>query len=782
MKVLLSMLQEFAAIPSDADEVALALNNLGLAVDGMEHVGVSIPGVVSARIVRTEKHADADKVTRCFVDAGDGQERHVWCGANNMGPGDIVPLATIGTKMPDGREISRRGILGIDSEGMLCSDIELGISDFAEGLLILPPDSPLGVNPFDILGIEHDVVFDLDLTRNRPDCWGHLGIARDLAAYFAVPFTGPRVETGPIGEPRAVDISITAEEQCGLFTVASVSGIQVGPSPAWVIRRLALLGMRSINNIVDASNLVMLEMNQPTHAYDADVVKSFSIRLAREGEVITTLDEQQRVLHSQDLLICDGHTDRPVGIAGVMGDMHSEITDATTSLLLETAWFAPDPIRFTAQRHGLRSEASVRFERGVDPEAYENVVQRFVTVVRETCPNVVLHGAVSVERTSSCPTSRTLTLRCSEVTRVLGITLSSNDICALLNPIGYLSLPDGDVVRVTVPTWRPDSEEEVDLIEEVARHFCYDKIGKAVPKSTVHGRLSHLQSRRRVLRRVLVGLGLDEAMPSPFLAPGDLESVGLTERDVLRIANPLVAEESILRTSLRPGLLRATQYNISHRAPRIALWEIGHVYPKGESSLPDESEQLCVLVAGAGVEAAALQWNTIADALEVGAQIDQSRVPDGLHPTRSATLARGKKIIGVIGEIHPVVLSSWGIETRVSCLELDLTTLLNESPKPLQARDVNRNPSSDLDLAFIASEDVAAQDVHRVLRQAAGKYLVFCELFDVYRGEGLPEKTRSLAFHLRLQDPEATMTEELIAQIRDKCIAAALKIGAVLRS
>lgn len=781
MKVLLSILREFADLPEDPDVIALALNNLGLAVDGMEHVGVPVPGVVSARIVRTEKHPDAAKVTRCFVDAGDGVERHVWCGANNMGPGDIVPLAQLGTKMPDGREISRRGILGIDSEGMLCSDVELGISEFAEGLLILPPDSPLGVSPFEILGITQDVVFDLDLTRNRPDCWGHLGIARDLAAHFGVVFHGPRIEVGTLGDPRPVSVSIDAEKECGLFSVASISNVRVTSSPAWVAQRLMLLGMRPINNVVDASNLVMLELNQPTHAYDAAVVQSFLVRNAKDGESITTLDGQARTLHHSDLLICDADRDMPVGLAGVMGDLHSEITPTTTSLSLEAAWFDPDTVRFAAQRHGLRSEASVRFERGVDPSNIEQVVYRFVTILKETAPEAVLHKDISVKRTASCPDTQLVVLRLSEIHRVLGIDLTAKQVTKMLEPIGYACEVSDTQIKVSVPTWRPDSQEEVDIIEEIARHYGYDKIGKSVPKSAVHGRLSAMQQRRRNLRRVLIGLGLDEAMPSPFLAPGDLSSVGLSEDNILHITNPLAAEESVLRTSLRPGLLRAVQYNQSHRAPRIALWEIGHIYPKGASELPDETEQLCVLVAGAGVETAITQWNVIADALEIGAQIDQSRIPAGLHPTRSATLARGPKVIGVVGEIDPVVLAGWGIDGRVSCLELDLTTLLNQIPKPVQAREVNRSPSSDIDLAFVVPDSLVAQDLHRALRQACGSLLVFCDLFDVYRGVGVPEGSRSLAFHIRLQDATSTMTDAQITEVREKCIAAAQKLGAHLR-
>ena len=284
-----------------------------------------------------------------------------------------------------------------------------------------------------------------------------------------------------------------------------------------------------------------------------------------------------------------------------------------------------------------------------------------------------------------------------------------------------------------------------------------------------------------MLRRVLVGLGLDEAMPSPFLAFGDLPAIGLSEDNALRMANPLVADEAILRTSLRPGLLKALRYNQTHRATRIGLWEIGHVYPTSGAQLPDESEQLAIVVAGGDAETALAQWNAICDALSIGAQLDQSRVPAGLHPTRSATLARGKKVVGVVGEIDPMVLESLGIEGRVSILEVDLSTVLAEDPKPVQARDINRFPSSDLDLAFVVSEEIPATNVQRALRQAAGKRLVSIELFDIYRGAGLPEDTRSLAFRLRLQEVGGTLTDAVLATVQQDCVAAVEKVGGKLR-
>lgn len=782
MKVLLSVLRELADLPSDPEAVAVAMNTLGMAVESTETVGVPVAGVVTARIVRTEKHPDAAKVTRCWVDAGDGTERHVWCGATNMGPGDVVPLATLGTRMPDGREISRRGILGIDSEGMLCSPVELGISDEAAGLLVLPGDTPLGRDPFEILGIEHDTVFDLDLTRNRPDCWGHLGVARDLAAHFGTALHGPRLDPGPEGAPRSIPVTVTASDRCGMFSAAVISGVTVGPSPSWVSSRLAHLGMRSINNVVDASNLVMLELNQPNHAYDHAVVGGFDVRLAREGEVLRTLDGADRTMTVEDLLICDLSSGQPVGLAGIMGGLDSEVTGSTTELSLEMAWFAPDPVRHSVNRHNLRSEASVRFERGVDPAGVDVAMRRFVTVLRETCPGAVLHTGMTVAETAARPRGSTVLVRSARVGRSLGIEPDGARIASLIGPIGFVVRPVDGGAEVTVPTFRPDCTEEIDIIEEIARHHGYDALGKSVPKSAVHGRLSNMQQRRRTLRRVLVGMGLDEVMPMPFLAPGDLPRVGLGEEDVLSIANPLVAEESVLRTSLRPGLLATLRYNQSHRAPRIGLWETGRVYPRGSGALPDETEQLGVVVAGEDASTALAQWAAICDALGVGAQLDQSRVPPGLHPTRSASLTRGKKVVGVVGEVDPVVLDSLGIEGRVSILEIDLSVILNEEPKPAQARELNRFPSSDIDMAFVLADSVPAQNLQRALRQAAGKRLVSIDLFDVYRGRGVDEGSRSLAFRLRLQEAGGTLTEAAIAEVQEACRAAAQKTGAVLRS
>lgn len=779
MKVLLSVLREMADLPEDPVLVQEAMDRLGLAVESVEALGSRVAGVVSARILRTEKHPDAAKVTRCWVDAGDGVERHVWCGATNMGPGDVVPLATLGTVMPDGREISRRGILGIDSEGMLCSAVELGLGDDGGGLLILPPGTGCGLDVFDVLGVESDVLFDLDLTRNRPDCWGHLGIARDLAAHFGVPLLPRERYRGATGAPVTPGV-VLADDRCGRFTATRLSGVRVGESPAWIRLRLDRLGMRPINNVVDASNLVMLETNQPNHAYDAAVVTGFRIRGAREAETLVTLDGVTRSLVPADLVVCDAD-DTAVGLAGVMGDARSEITATTTDVVLECAWFDPDTVRFTAQRHGLRTEASVRFERGTDPAAWSEAADRFAFLLSETCPDLVVHDAPAVVDGPGLPGSRRVGLSAARVERVLGVAVPAPEIEGILQSIGFRVSGDDGAWEVDVPSWRPDCTLDVDLIEEVARHHGYDRIGRRVPTSTTHGRLSPSQRRRRELRRILTGLGLDEAMPNPFLPPGALTDAGLDESRALRLANPLTVDESVLRTSLRPGLFGAIRHNLSHRAPRVRLFEMGHVYPSGPGTLPDETEHLVVAVAGADASTAVAQWSTISDAFGIGALLDQSRVPPGLHATRSASLTRGPRTIGAVGEVDPAVLDAWGIPGRVSLLEIDLGVVLPEEPKPVQAAAVPRSPSSDVDIALVVPDSVAAGEVHRVLRQAAGRTLVQAWLFDVYRGPGVAEGHRSLAFRLRLQDPSGTLPEGVGAEVVARCAAAAAKVGATVR-
>ena len=788
MKILLSWLNEYGDFGDptnahDVQRVADALTALGLEVDSVETVGETVPGVVTARVLRLEQHPDAAKVQRVYVDAGDGDEHHVWCGAFNMAEGDIVPLATLGTTMPNGMTIERRGILGIDSEGMLCSASELGLGDDHSGIRVLPAGVPLGVPYGEALGLAPDVLLDADVTRNRPDCWGYVGIARDLAAKLGVEFRPPEAVLAVAGDARAASVEIVDGDRCARFTSTVISGIEVQPSAEWMARRLTAAGMRPINNVVDVSNYVMLELNQPNHAYDLDTLGGggFRIRLAADGEHLTTLDGEDRTFTSDDLFICDAN-DVPIGVGGIMGGLDTEISDDTTTVALEMAWFSLVGIGQTVTRTNLRSEASQRFERGVDPYGMPLAIARFVDLLSETCPNLIVHaGAVDARSEHLIAEHRSVPVRIGEVNRILGTDLVADDLPELLDPIGYTVSGDGDTRDVVLPTWRLDSTDEVDVIEEVARHYGYDRLGKTVPKSVVHGALSQRQRRRRLTREVLLGLGISEAMPNPLLAPGTLAKAGLPAVSV-RITNPLVAEESVLRTSLRPGLIEAIAYNESHRRPGVALYEIGHVYPPAEGQLPGEYEALTVVLAGAEAPKAMAVWRELGAALGVGARIDQSKVPPGLHATRSATLQAGKEPLGAVGEVAPDVLAAFEVSERVAILELDLDQILDREPKPTQWKPTSRYPSSDLDLSFAVPEDIPAERVEKAVRQGASKLLVDLELFDVYRGDRAAEGTRSIAYRLRLQAPDRNLTDADIADVRRSVESATTKLGAQLRS
>ena len=781
MRVLLSWLHEFAPIGDDVDALADEMSALGLAVEDVIRVGTAVDGVIVARVLETRAHPDADKVHLVDVDTGNGEALQIVCGAFNMQAGDLVPLATLGTTMPNGMEIGRRKMRGEWSNGMLCSPRELGLGDDHAGILILDPALPVGEALFDALGVTTDAVFDLDVTRNRPDAWSHRGVARDVAAHRQVPFHDPAPTVTPSGPARTVPVTIEAPDLCGRFTSTVLTGVVIAPSAPWMAERLTRAGMRPINNVVDVSNYVMLDLGQPNHPYDAAKIGAgaFRVRRARDGETLETLDGARRTLTTDDLLICDG-TDQAVGIAGIMGSASSEIDEATTEVALEMAWFQPVAVATTAARLGMRTEASARFERGVDPMVIDAAIGRFVELLRETAPDVaVAPGAVDAR--GDLPVPPTVRVRTERVNALLGTSLTRADIAALIEPIGFAV--DGE--QVTMPPWRPDCTSEIDIVEEVARHYGYDRLGKTVPASAHPGGLTPLQHTRRIVRQVLVGGGLDEAMPNPFLAPGDLERTGLAG-DGITISNPLAVEESILRTSLRPGLLKAVVYNVSHRNAGVGLFEIGHIYlpPPAGQLLPDEREVIAAVMAGREAPAAVELWAELANTLGVtGVEVEAAAIP-GLHATRSARLVEGDGVLlGTVGEVDPAVLEAWAITERVAWLDVDLLPLHSRSDPDRPYRRVSRFPSSDTDLAFVVPEDVPAAALTAALQAAVADLLADLHLFDVYRGPAVPAGHRSLAYHLRLQAPDRTLTDADVAAVRERAVAAAsAAVGATLRT
>ncbi len=816
MRAPLSWLRDFAPFEGDPSALAATLDDLGLVVEGVEHVGEGLEDIVVSRVDEISAIEGADKIRRVIVDAGEGPVEIV-CGAWNFSVGDLVPLAPVGAVLPGGFAIKARTMRGVVSNGMLCSGDELGLSDDHEGLLVLTEVE--GVRPgqpvAEALGIEPDVVFDITVEGNRPDAWSMAGVARDLAARLGLAFSLPDpvlpVRTGP---PVGTLATLVVEDQdlCPRMTARVLTEVVVGPSPRWLARRLTLAGMRPINNVVDASNYVMLELGQPTHPYDLDRVggSGLRVRRARPGEPVVTLDGVERILGTpgrglgdtgEDCVICDAEG-TPIGIGGIMGGASSEIADDTTRVLLETAYFSPMAIARTAKRLGLRTEASARFERGCDPWGIDRAAARFC----ELLDAPVAEGILDVRAEVPGPASIRVPL--ARVNGLLGTALDAQEVAHLLEPIGFACQPSGADLVVTVPTNRPDVRPAPhgveDVIEEVARTFGYSRIGRRQPSWPEPGRLTAHQRERRRVREVLCGLGAYEVWTPSLMADADHARIGL-EGPAVEVANPLVSDESVLRRSLLPGMLRALAYNADRRQGSVRLFEVGTVF-----SHPDEHGGRVVERAGAGgaravvlpgeremvgvalglddddARAAVAVWEVASAALRLrGVAVNATGSPEpGLHPTRSARLVAGglDVAIGAVGEVDPDVVAAFGLgRRRVGWLAVDLGLVDETARTPEEARPVSRFPSSDIDLAFTVADEVPAATVAAALEGAAGELAESVALFDVYRGPGVQEGQRSLAYRLRLCADDRTLTDEEVGRVRQDCIEAVEGLGALLR-
>ena len=775
MKVLLSWMREFAPeIGTDDtfDPFALGdlMSEIGLECEEVRVLGQNLDGIVVAKVLETRPHPDADKIHLVDVDAGDGEALQVACGAFNMEAGDLVPLATVGSTMPSGMEIGRRKMRGEWSNGMLCSSQELELGDDHEGILILPGDLELGTPVSEALGMAGDVWFDLSITPNRPDALSVIGIARDVAARLGVSFGLPTIALPTSGDPAAdlATVEVHDSELCGRFTARVLSGIEIGQSPPEIARRLTLCGMRPINSIVDISNYVMLEYGQPSHTFDLQKVagRTLGVRRARDGETLVTLDGQERDMAPGDGLIVDGD-DAPIGIAGVMGGASTEISETTNDVLLELAWWDPMSIAKTSNGHGLRSEASIRFEKGVDPDIASAAADRFAELAIE-CGATLHPGEIRVEGT--LPDRSPILVRTDRVNAILGTALTAEEMAGHLEPIGYHASSEGADLRVTLPTWRPDSTQEIDVIEEIARMHGYEHVVKTVPTSPHVGSLTPVQTSRRIIRRTLVSLGLDEVMPMPFLAPGDLERCGL-RTDAVVVTNPLVTEESVLRTAVMPGLLGTLGYNAGHRNEGLSIFEIGNCYaqPLDGHELPQEWIELGVALGGSEAPEVVELAARVVEALGHPRPAFNPGEIAGLHPGRSAFVDVGEHRVGEVGEVAPSVAEAYEIAERVAWIRLDLDALFAIAPGLPQHVPISRYPSADVDLAFVVSDDVAAHDVEADLRE--GHDLVAdVRLFDVFRGADLGAESRSLAYRVRFQAADRTLTDEEVGEARQALI------------
>jgi len=776
-----------------------------------------------------------------MVDAGGGPLQIV-CGAWNFKEGDLVPLAPVGAVLPGGMEIARRKMKGVASEGMLCSGKELELSTDTSGLLVLgdvegaEPGTPLT----EALQIERDTVLDIAVEANRPDALCMAGIARDLAARLRLGFAlpdppDPRAAPRKAGTAGAVaHVEVIDFDLCPRFTARVLTGFTIGPSPAKIARRLVLAGMRPLNNVVDASNYVMLELGQPTHPYDLERVagRTLRARASRPGEVVVTLDGTQRSVGDRsvgpgddrrDCLICDGD-DAPIGVAGVMGGSSTEISASTESVLLEAANFTPMAIARTSVRLGLRTEASIRFERGCDPEGIDRAVKRFCEVLSQSAGPEFGSLGDPIDVRGDGPNPTRVSLRTSRLSAILGVDLDAEQITGYLEPIGFATSEAGPgVLDVVVPTFRPDATREIDVIEEVARHHGYQSLPRRTQRSPQVGTLSERQRSRRRLRNAFAHTGAHEAWTPSLIGPGDHERAGIGGSDI-SVANPLNPDESVLRRSLMPGLLRSIAFNLNRRQSGLRLFEVGNVFPFPDrervgssmehsdpsTTVVDEREMAGLALAGPADDAttATAAWRSIAEAMSVeSVEIEQlgndgglpqrevhvaSGWGGGLHPTRAGRLvvrSRGGDAvaIGELGEIDPDVLESFGIDPgrgRIGWLQIDIGLLLQLGSRRSDLMEpVSKFPSTDIDLAFVADDRVAAGEVERTLRESGGSLLERVWLFDVFRGAGVQSGERSLAYRLRFCSTDRTLTDVEVAQLRLKCIDAAEKQhGARLRS
>ncbi|MEM1031371.1 MAG: phenylalanine--tRNA ligase subunit beta [Myxococcota bacterium] len=823
-----SLLPTLSATP---DEIADRLTGAGLEMEELVPFGPASPHVVVCDVVDVAPHPNRDRLRLVTVDRG-GASQTVVCGAPNVpapGEGRVV-LAPLGATLPAvGLTIEPRPIGGVESEGMLCSAAELGLGAGDEGILVLSDDAaswrrgggdgevPAGTTLAEAVPASHDWVFDIGVTPNRPDALGHVGLARELATLFELPFARPgdadreEREENASSEPVAARASVVIEapERCPRYAAAVIDGVTVGASPLWLRLRLEALGVRSINNVVDVTNYLLLLHGHPTHAFDYDRVPGGKVvvRLAREGEQLETIDRVTRTLSPDDLLITDGT--RPIALAGVMGGADSEIGAQSRSVLFEVAYFSPRGIRRSARRHGLHSEASHRFERGVDPSGVARVVSDGVSLLAEVAGGTAVPGVV-VAGPGVAPAPE-VRLRAAKLAGVLGLAIPLNRAAAILERLGFeVRRDDGDgadeALLVRVPPHRPDCRREEDLIEEVMRVHGIEHVPRTHRALTLRAGRSEPSIRDRA-RHVAAGVGLDEALAYSFVAPDALSALGVPPPAVV-LQHPLTEERSVMRTSLLPGLLEAARYAERRGVDDVRLFSVGPTFlarerslagthhpahaPEGEDAwLPHEHLELAAVLSGTrreGVGRAPLDvYDLKGVAMEIAARLSGARVEVALleertsvpylHPrgAGSVTLVDGDErpanegvVVGHLGPLHPDVMDAWGLSREVFVLVLDLEAIGERGQKLPRYRPIPVLPAATRDLALIVPAPVPAADVASVMQRAGGDHCEAVELFDLYEGPGVPAGHRSLAYHLRFRDPLSATDPERAHTLTDK--------------
>ncbi|HHO5512196.1 TPA: phenylalanine--tRNA ligase subunit beta [Staphylococcus aureus] len=793
-------LKEYVTIDDSVSNLAERITRTGIEVDDLIDYTKDIKNLVVGFVKSKEKHPDADKLNVCQVDIGEDEPVQIVCGAPNVDAGQYVIVAKVGGRLPGGIKIKRAKLRGERSEGMICSLQEIGISSnyipksFESGIYVFSEAQVPGTDALQALYLD-DQVMEFDLTPNRADALSMIGTAYEVAALYNTKMTKPETTSNELDLSANDELTVTIEneDKVPYYSARVVHDVTIEPSPIWMQARLIKAGIRPINNVVDISNYVLLEYGQPLHMFDQDAIGSQQIvvRQANEGEKMTTLDDTERELLTSDIVITNGQT--PIALAGVMGGDFSEVKEQTSNIVIEGAIFDPVSIRHTSRRLNLRSESSSRFEKGIATEFVDEAVDRACYLLQTYANGKVLKDRVSSGELGAFITPIDITA--DKINRAIGFDLSQNDIVTIFNQLGFDTEINDDVITVLVPSRRKDITIKEDLIEEVARIYGYDDIPSTLPvfDKVTSGQLTDRQYKTRMVKEVLEGAGLDQAITYSLVSKEDATAFSMQQRQTIDLLMPMSEAHASLRQSLLPHLIEAASYNVARKNKDVKLFEIGNVFfANGEGELPDQVEYLSGILTGDYV---VNQWqgkketvdfylakgvvDRVSEKLNLEFSYRRADI-DGLHPGRTAEILLENKVVGFIGELHPILAADNDLK-RTYVFELNFDALMAVSVGYINYQPIPRFPGMSRDIALEVDQNIPAADLLSTIHAHGGNILKDTLVFDVYQGEHLEKGKKSIAIRLNYLDTEETLTDERVSKVQAEIEAALIEQGAVIR-
>ncbi|HGI6254355.1 TPA: phenylalanine--tRNA ligase subunit beta [Staphylococcus aureus] len=793
-------LKEYVTIDDSVSNLAERITRTGIEVDDLIDYTKDIKNLVVGFVKSKEKHPDADKLNVCQVDIGEDEPVQIVCGAPNVDAGQYVIVAKVGGRLPGGIKIKRAKLRGERSEGMICSLQEIGISSnyvpktFESGIYVFSEAQVPGTDALQALYLD-DQVMEFDLTPNRADALSMIGTAYEVAALYNTKMTKPDTTSNELelSANNELTVTIENEDKVPYYSARVVHDVTIEPSPIWMQARLIKAGIRPINNVVDISNYVLLEYGQPLHMFDQDAIGSqqIDVRQANEGEKMTTLDGTERELLTSDIVITNGQT--PIALAGVMGGDFSEVKEQTSNIVIEGAIFDPVSIRHTSRRLNLRSESSSRFEKGIATEFVDEAVDRACYLLQTYANGKVLKDRVSSGELGAFITPIDITA--DKINRTIGFDLSQNDIVTIFNQLGFDTEINDDVITVQVPSRRKDITIKEDLIEEVARIYGYDDIPSTLPvfEKVTSGQLTDRQYKTRMVKEVLEGAGLDQAITYSLVSKEDATAFSMQQRQTIDLLMPMSEAHASLRQSLLPHLIEAASYNVARKNKDVKLFEIGNVFfANGEGELPDQVEYLSGILTGDYV---VNQWqgkketvdfylakgvvDRVSEKLNLEFSYRRADI-DGLHPGRTAEILLENKIVGFIGELHPTLAADNDLK-RTYVFELNFDALMSVSVGYINYQPIPRFPGMSRDIALEVDQNIPAADLLSTIHAHGGNILKDTLVFDVYQGEHLEKGKKSIAIRLNYLDTEETLTDERVSKVQAEIEAALIEQGAVIR-